>query len=67
MSAVLAVKSFPLKGKYWEKLWNTLGPSPVQLRTSPPFSDLVLDNALAAQNFELKMSNILDKPLYVTC
>jgi hypothetical protein len=27
--------------------------------------DLVLDNTVAAQNFEYKMSNILDKPLYV--
>ena len=54
-----------LKGKYGEKLWNPLGPSPVQLGANSSFFDLVLDNAVAAQNFEYKMSNILDKPLYV--
>jgi chitin synthase len=54
-----------LKGKYWEKLWNPLGPSSVQLGTNSSFFDLVLDNAVAAQNFQYKMSNILDKPLYV--
>ena len=27
--------------------------------------DLVIGNTVAAQNFEYKMSNILDKPLYV--
>jgi hypothetical protein len=27
--------------------------------------DLVPDNTVAAQHFEYKMSNILDKPLYV--
>jgi chitin synthase len=54
-----------LKGKYWEKLLNPLGSPPVPLRVILPFSDLVLDGAVAAQNFEYKMSNILDKPLYV--
>jgi chitin synthase len=54
-----------LKGKYWEKLWNPLGPSSVQLGTSSSFFDLVLDNAVAAQNFQYNMSNILDRSLYV--
>ncbi len=53
-----------LKGKYWKKLWNLLGPSSVQLGTNSSFFDLVLDNAVAAQKFQYKMSNILDKPLY---
>lgn len=38
--------------------------SPVQLHTSSAHNDLVLDNTVATQNFEYKMSNILDKPLY---
>jgi cellulose synthase/poly-beta-1,6-N-acetylglucosamine synthase-like glycosyltransferase len=33
----------------------------------PLKGNLVLDNALAAEDFEYKMSNILDKPLYVSC
>jgi len=38
---------------------------PVQLHINPAFIDLVLDNAVAAQNFEYRLSNILDKPLYI--
>jgi chitin synthase len=55
-----------LKGKYWEKLVNPLGSSHVPFRVNLPFFDFVLDIAVAAQNFEYKMSNILDKPLYVS-
>jgi len=51
-----------LKGKYGAKLLNPLGLSLIQLRTSP---NLMRDIPVAAQNFEYKMSNILDKPLYV--
>lgn len=55
-----------LKGKYWEKLINPLGSSPVPFVLISPFFDSVLVIAVAAQNFEYKMSNILDKPLYAT-
>ena len=44
------------KGK---KLFNPLGKS-VPLRLHP---SLMKSDAVAAQNFEYKMSNILDKPL----
>lgn len=51
------------KGKYGETLLNPLG----SLLPFPPFISFVLNCILvAAQNFEYKMSNILDKPLYVT-
>lgn len=50
-----------LKGTYWEKLSNSLGSSPV------PFPvNFVLDIAVASQVFEYKMSNVLEKPLYVS-
>ena len=50
------------KGKYGETLLNPLG----SLLPFPPFISFVLNCILvAAQNFEYKMSNILDKPLYV--
>jgi hypothetical protein len=39
-----------LKGEY--NLSNSLGLSPVQLRTCAPFFGPVLDNAMAARNFE---------------
>ena len=39
-----------LKGAY--NLSNSLGLSPVQLRTCTPFSGPVFDNAVAARNFE---------------
>ena len=54
------------KGKYGEKLLNPLSQSPFYLCTSPlPFFNPVRDNAVAAQNFEYKMTHILDKSLYV--
>jgi hypothetical protein len=66
MSVALAVKSSLSKA-------NTGGNSlilsvrlPFLSCKSPPFFDSVFIFAVAAQNFEYKMSNILDKPLYVT-
>ena len=53
------------KDKYGKKLFAPLGTSPVQLHPSLVFIDFVLDNTVAAQNFEYNMSNILDKPLYI--
>lgn len=47
-----------LKGKYGQHLLNPLGMS-LQLPTDPCLTLL----AVAAQNFEYKISNILDKPL----
>lgn len=54
---------FLLKDKYGEKL--LIGMSPVQPHTSPALNDPVLDNTVATQDFEYKMSNILNKPLYI--
>ena len=54
-----------LKGGYGGKLLNPLSSSPVHFHTSSAFIDLVLENAMAAQNFECIMSNIFDKPLYI--
>ena len=41
---------------------DPLGSSPVQLHPSFVFIDLVFYNAVAARNFEYKITNILDKP-----
>jgi chitin synthase len=51
-----------LKGKYGEKLLNPLGLSARSFSCRSRFFN-VLDIVVAAQNFEYKMSNILDKPL----
>lgn len=50
-----------LKGKYGQNLINPLGKYFSLL--SLALSDPCLYNVVAAQNFEYKMSNILDKPL----
>jgi chitin synthase len=50
-----------LKGKYGQNLINPLGMYSLQ----PYLCHTDEDNIVAAQNFEYKMSNILDKPLYV--
>ena len=55
-----------LKGKYRQKLMNPLGPSHRSASYISRLYDPVLDNVVAAQNFEYKMSNILDKSLYVS-
>lgn len=60
----LAVKSSPSKANTGRNSLILLVRLPFLSCKSPPF-DSVLVVAVAAQNFEYKMSNILDKPLYV--
>ena len=49
------------KGKRGEKLLNPLG----SFASVPPSVVFLICVPVSAQNFEYKMSNILDKPLYV--
>ena len=65
MSVALAVKSSPSKANTGRNSLIPLVRLPFLSYKSPPFDSLLLV-AVAAQNFEYKMSNILDKPLYVT-
>lgn len=48
-----------LKGKYGQNLVNPLG----NVSLYPSHGSPLISDAVAAQNFEYKMSNILDKPL----
>ena len=48
-------------GKSFVRSWYV----PAQLRKTLALIDLVLGNAVATQDFENKMFNVLDKPLYV--
>ena len=50
-----------LKDKYGEKLLDPFGTSPVQLHPRLVFIEPVLYNAVAAQNLEDKVPDILDK------
>lgn len=55
-----------LKGKYWQHLLNPLGESVENKGAADEFCSRMLSalgHSVAAQNFEYKMSNILDKPL----
>jgi hypothetical protein len=44
---------------------DPFGTSPVQPHPSLVFIDIVLYNAVAAQNFEYKIPSIVDKPPYL--
>lgn len=65
-------ETLTLEDEYEEKLLNALGTSlglPVLLHTSPALKPTilipVLDSAVDMQNFEYKMSSIVDKALYI--
>jgi len=56
--------TFTFKGEYAYKLLNPLVCLPFSIVHVLPFFDIVLDNAVAAQNFEYKATNILHRSLY---